>query len=141
MPVLQYDVKLFGIPHNLHVGQEVTVNFHAPQINNRGIFYTDSNGLEMQRRELNYRPTWDLTTLPGGLNITANYFPIGNGIAIEDYETKMQLVVMNDRSQGGSVIKEGRIEIMQNRRDNADDGRGTGELLDERVNDLTGPTV
>lgn len=38
---------------------------------------------------------------------------------------------MNDRSQGGSVIKNGRIELMQNRRLNVDDSRGMGEPLNE----------
>lgn len=41
------------------------------------------------------------------------------------------MVVMNDRSQGGSVIKNGRIELMQNRRLNVDDGRGVDEALNE----------
>lgn len=38
---------------------------------------------------------------------------------------------MNSRSQGGSVIKNGRIELMQNRRINRDDWRGMGEPLNE----------
>jgi len=41
------------------------------------------------------------------------------------------MVVMNDRSQGGSVIKDGRIEMMMNRRLARDDGRGMGEALNE----------
>ena len=43
----------------------------------------------------------------------------------------MQMVVMNSRSQGGSVIQDGRIELMQNRRLNKDDWRGMGDPLDE----------
>lgn len=38
---------------------------------------------------------------------------------------------MNDRSQGGSVLKNGRIELMQNRRLNEDDQRGIDEPLNE----------
>lgn len=76
------------------------------------------------------------------MNITANYFPIGSGIAIEDKETDMQLYVVNDRAQGGSVLKESRMEIMQTRRTNWRDGRGTGENLDELTpNNKTGITV
>jgi len=41
------------------------------------------------------------------------------------------MTVMNSRSQGGSVLDTGRIEIMQNRRMYYDDGRGMGEALDE----------
>jgi len=38
----------------------------------------------------------------------------------------MQMVVMNDRAQGGSSLVEGKIELMMNRRTNSDDGRGIG---------------
>jgi len=41
------------------------------------------------------------------------------------------MVVMNTRSQGGSVIEDGRIELMQNRRINKDDWRGMGDPLNE----------
>jgi len=128
--VFKVDVLLYGIPYDKKVGHEVTINFHAPLIANNGVFYTDSNGLEMQRRELNFRPTWDLT-LANSMNITANYYPITSAIAITDEVTDMQFVVMNSRSQGGSVIQDGRIEIMQNRRLNIDDQRGMGEALNE----------
>lgn len=104
------------------------MNFLAPEINNDGVFYTDSNGLAMQKRKLNYRPTWDLQ-LTANQNITANYYPINSAIAI--IEDDWQLTVMNSRAQGGSVIKNGRIELMQNRRINRDDWRGMGEPLNE----------
>jgi len=38
---------------------------------------------------------------------------------------------MNTRAQGGSVIKNGRVELMHNRRINVDDHRGMGEPLNE----------
>ena len=57
--LLRFDVLLYGLPAS-GGGHEVTVNFEAPQIDNRNIFYTDSNGLEMQRRQLNFRETWDV---------------------------------------------------------------------------------
>ena len=40
--------------------------------------------------------------------------------------------VMNGRSQGGSALAPGNIELMQNRRIPADDDRGMGEYLDEK---------
>lgn len=72
----------------MEVGHEVTVNFFDYDLENGGVFYTDSNGLEMQPRILNYRPTWDLQLLNGGLNVTANFYPVTAGIAIQDAETK-----------------------------------------------------
>jgi lysosomal alpha-mannosidase len=41
------------------------------------------------------------------------------------------MTVLNDRSQGGSVVQEGRIELMQNRRLFFDDDRGVDEVLNE----------
>lgn len=128
LPVLRFDVELYGIPYNKKIGHEVTVNFIAPEINNKGIFYTDASGLAMQKRQLNFRPTWDLQ-LTQNQNITANYYPVQSAIAI--VEDDWQLTVMNSRSQGGSVIVDGRIELMQNRRINNDDWRGMGEPLNE----------
>ena len=58
MPMIRVEVDLDGIPFHEQASQEVTVNFYA-DINNNGVFWTDSNGLEMQRRELNKRPSWD----------------------------------------------------------------------------------
>jgi hypothetical protein len=72
---------LYGIPYDPQIGHEITVNFIAPEINNKGVFFTDSNGLAMQKRVLNFQPTWNLTTEPW-LNITANYYPVGSAIAI-----------------------------------------------------------
>ena len=53
----------------------------------------------------------------------------------------MQMVVMNSRSQGGSVIQDGRIELMQNRRLNKDDWRGMGDPLNETDQDGNGISV
>jgi hypothetical protein len=73
----------------------VTVNFYSLDINNENTFYTDANGLEMQKRVLNYRPTWDLKASD---NITSNYYPIQTAIAIRDAKTGNQMTVMNSRS-------------------------------------------
>jgi hypothetical protein len=48
---------------------------------------------------------------------------------------------MNDRSQGGSVIKDGRVELMQNRRLYVDDSRGVDEPLNETDQEGNGISV
>jgi lysosomal alpha-mannosidase len=48
---------------------------------------------------------------------------------------------MNDRSQGGSVIDESKIELMQNRRLFKDDARGVDEALNETDSFGNGITV
>lgn len=43
-----------------NLGKEVTLNLQT-KYNNGKTFYTDSMGLEEQKRVLNYRPTWNYT--------------------------------------------------------------------------------
>jgi len=132
--IIKFEVDLGSLPPIYYDGFEVVANFHSSMDNNQ-TFWTDSNGLEMQKRILNYRPTWDLVNknYKDSLeNITANYFPVQSAISMRDEYTGKQFTVMNDRSQGGSALKNGNIEFMQNRRIPADDGRGMGEYFNER---------
>ena len=64
---------LYGIPLS-DQGKEVTVNWKSLEIDNNSTFFTDSNALEMQKRILNKRPTWD--SLETHENISSNYYPI-----------------------------------------------------------------
>ena len=66
------------------------------------------------------------------MQVSSNYYPINSAIAFRDTNTNMQMTVMNDRSQGGSVIEAGAIELMQNRRLLFDDNRGVEEPLNEK---------
>ncbi|KAG9337365.1 hypothetical protein JZ751_028785 [Albula glossodonta] len=120
-------------------GKEVITRLET-SINSSGLFYTDSNGREvLERRECSheadrrpgggmrdFRPTWDLKqTEP----IAGNYYPINSRMYIKDKE--QQLTVVTDRSQGGSSILDGSLEIMLHRRLLVDDYRGVGEALSE----------
>ena len=78
--VSEWTLKLGSIPLQA-VGKEVVIQFYTPNINNNNTFYTDSNGLEMQERILDYRPTWNFTSV---LNITQNYYPVNSAIVIRD---------------------------------------------------------
>jgi hypothetical protein len=59
---IKWKVRLHGIPIEDHKGKEVVVNWVLEDFVNDGEFYTDSNGLEMQKRVLNYRPDFTLNT-------------------------------------------------------------------------------
>ena len=111
MPVIKYD------------GKEVVAKWQALEFDNDATFYTDSNGLEMQKRVLNKRPGWTVDT---DQKVSSNYYPINSAIAIRNANSSNQITVMNDRSQGGSVLENGTIELMQNRRLMHDDRRGVG---------------
>lgn len=113
----------------------MVANFHVLNFDNDKTFYTDSNGLEMQKRILNYRPTWNIEDNyvddSQKEDITANYYPITSAISMKDKGSDRVFTVMNDRTQGGSALSAGNIEMMQNRRVLADDDRGVAENLDE----------
>jgi hypothetical protein len=84
----------------------VTLNIKT-NIKNALTFFTDSMGLEEQERRINYRPTWNLfVDEPTG----GNYYPINSMIRIQDTEqANRSITVLTDRSQGGSVLREGEI--------------------------------
>ncbi len=50
---------------------------------------------------------------------------------VEDKEKNVQMAVMNDRAEGGSAYKNGRIELLINRRFATDDDLGLGQPLNE----------
>jgi hypothetical protein len=60
--LVEFEVKLHGIPVDDKLGKEVVANWQVIGFDNDSTFYTDSNGLEMQKRILNYRPDWTLVT-------------------------------------------------------------------------------
>lgn len=95
-------------------------------------FWTDSNGLGMVKRVLDKRPDYDIQEGDDYQieNITANYYPVDSAIYVEGNGIRM--TVLNDRAQGGSSLRDGTIELMQNRKIPADDHKGVGEWLMER---------
>jgi len=62
------------------------------------------------------------TTGVDRLNIPANYYPVTSMISIRDEKTAM--TVLNDRAQGGSSIKPGRLELALNRKTSGPDMGG-----------------
>jgi len=94
------------------------MEFKIDNFDNNGTFYTDSNGLEMQKRVLNYRPTWDINRnyAESYDNITANFYPVTSAITIKDPWQNKTFTVMNDRAQAGSSLSPYSIQLMQNRR-------------------------
>lgn len=131
LALIKIDVDLESLPmQEVQNGYEVVPNFHVNNFENNKVFYTDSNGLEMQKRILNYRPTWvwDVTAQP----VSQNYYPINSAMSLKDPSSHRQFTVMNDRSQGGTSMLPGTIELMQNREAPSDDNKGVGEPLREK---------
>lgn len=100
---------------------------------NKGHFETDSNGMNMVKREWNYRPDYTLnyTNEP----TSCNFFPINSALTFTDADfPEHRLTVVNDRAQAGSSpTYNGKsfIEMMVHRRLLHDDDRGVGQCLNE----------
>lgn len=86
----------------------------------------------MTKRILNHRDSYEISNLEYlSQNVSHNYYPITSAISIMDQNNSNQMIVMNDRSQGGSSISNGSIELMMTRRMNTMDGYGIHEILNE----------
>ncbi|XP_033821330.1 lysosomal alpha-mannosidase [Periophthalmus magnuspinnatus] len=122
---LELEWTIGPVPIDDDLGKEVITRLDT-NIKSGGVFYTDSNGRELLRRRKDFRPTWDLKQSEP---IAGNYYPINSRAFIMDEEN--QLTVVTDRSQGGSSIQNGSLEIMLHRRLLYDDVRGVAEPLNE----------
>ena len=61
-------------------GKDILVNFDFEDFcTDNNTFWTDSNGLEMQKRVLDQRPTWDINLTQ---HVAGNYYPVGSAVAI-----------------------------------------------------------
>lgn len=111
-------------------GKDVTMNWKMFNgFDARETFWTDSNGLEMEERNIKELNRIDQT-------IAGNMYPITSAIAMRDHKegSNTQVTVMNDRTQGGAadLSDKSTIELIQHRRLNKDDDKGVIEPLDER---------
>lgn len=120
---LELEWTVGPIPIGDQKGKEVISRFDT-DLKTDGLFYTDANGRQILQRRRNSRETWALQqTEP----VAGNYYPVNSRIFIRDKNT--QLTVLSDRSQGGSSIVDGSMELMVHRRLLFDDFRGVGEEL------------
>lgn len=61
----------------------------------------------MLKRVRNHRDTWKVNLLE---QIAGNYYPVTAKIAIED--NNMRLAILTDRSQGGTSLLDGSVDLM-----------------------------
>ena len=130
----EFEFTVGPIPIKDGWGKEIISRFTS-NLASEKTFYTDANGREMQRRVRFHRDTYEINlTEP----VASNYFPVDSRIAIQDRAAGVQLTVLTDRSQGGSSMNDGEVELMIHRRLLYDDHFGVGEPLNEPGRDGRG---
>jgi lysosomal alpha-mannosidase len=134
-PYVEFEWTVGPIPCSDMISREIISRYDS-DIANGGTFYTDANGRQIMTRKLNFQPTYDYAN---DEPISGNYYPVNSRIFIKD--DSKQLTLLTDRSQGGSSLTDGSIELMVHRRDLYDDGFGVGEALNETGTDGRGLVV
>ena len=61
------------------LGKELVLQYQT-NLSTGSTFYTDANGRELQKRVLDYRPTWDLKVEEP---VSGNYYPLTAAIAVK----------------------------------------------------------
>lgn len=79
------------------VGQEVTINWAAHQINSQALFYTDSNAYRVSQRNVWKNKTYTEREQNKPVKTSSFFYPVNSGVFIEDKTRNLQMVVMNDR--------------------------------------------
>ncbi|XP_054262638.1 alpha-mannosidase 2 isoform X2 [Macrosteles quadrilineatus] len=134
LPNVKHTVILYNSPgadglglevHNLVDISSLNTNYElvmriSSNINNKNVFHTDLNGLQMIKRKR-------FSKLP----LQANYYPMPTAMYIEDDDTRLTL--LSAQPLGVASLREGQIEVMQDRRLLQDDNRGLDQgVLDNR---------
>lgn len=141
--IIEFNVETAPIPLKDNKGKDIIATWKVfDEFDPKGVFYTDSNGLEMQER-LIQNQSHPFNTVnavinngkgPNFLTIAANYYPVSSAIAMRDKSelSNIQVTVMNDRPQGGSAdLQKATIELMHFRRLNQEDRNNKVEILNE----------
>eukprot|EP00474_Spongospora_subterranea_P012285 CRZ12743.1 hypothetical protein [Spongospora subterranea] len=90
----------------------------------------------MMRRQRDSRATWPLNNKEP---VASNYYPVTTAISVRDDAATITL--LTDRSQGGSSLESGQIEVMVHRRLLHDDHLGVSEPLNETGADGRGLVI
>jgi lysosomal alpha-mannosidase len=115
-------------------GKEVVVRYSTNLVTNKS-WATDSNVRDMIPRVRDYRATWPYQVYEP---VAGNYVPVNSRIITSDVSSGVTLSVTTDRTQGGSSMVDGSLELMVHRRLQQDDRRGVGEPINEPGLDASG---
>ena len=103
--------------NNVKSSIDIILNIQS-NLQTNGEFYTDSNGIKMQKRS-------SITN-----SIKHKIYPIGRAISIKENNNK--ITIYNDRPEGGTSLGDGNLLVILNRMTASDDNKGCFENLYEK---------
>ncbi|ODN03792.1 Lysosomal alpha-mannosidase, partial [Orchesella cincta] len=131
--LVEFEWLVGPVPVEDGYGKEVVTKYTTP-MKTKGVFFTDSNGRHLIRRERNKRETYPFSKFE---KVAENYYPVPSRMLISEKDylalNGQTVVVLNDRSQGGTSMRDGEVELLIHRRLIYDDAFGVGEPLNEKA--------
>ncbi|KAH9635891.1 hypothetical protein HF086_002451, partial [Spodoptera exigua] len=124
LPTIEADWVVGPIPIADELGKEIFVRY-VTDLNNDGVFYTDSNGRQTMKRIRDKRPTYTPTIAD-----STSAVALTSKIYIEDTKKNIRFSVFTDRCQGGTSLLDGNIDLFLHRRIFTDD-TGFKAILNE----------
>jgi lysosomal alpha-mannosidase len=125
---IEFDWVIGPIPVEDKIGKEYITRFNIDGFKTDNTFYTDANGRQIVKRMKDHRDTWKLNVTEP---VAGNYYPVNSRIFVRDVNKGYQMTVLTDRTQGGTSMSDGTIELMVHRRLLHDDAFGVSEALSE----------
>ncbi|XP_061174982.1 lysosomal alpha-mannosidase-like [Saccostrea echinata] len=138
MPFVEVEWTVGPINIKDKLGKEYITLYDTQSMASGDLFYTDANGREILERQRDHRNTWNFNNTE---HVAGNYYPVNSRIFIQDKNQNQQLTVLTDRSEGGSSLESGSLELLVHRRLLYDDHFGVGEPLNETGADGQGLIV
>lgn len=126
---VEFEFTVGPIPFADGLGKEVITRYTSADLgDSAGAWVSDSNGRDALLRRRNARQSFNYTVYEP---VAGNFVPVNLFTALSSPGKGLQLSVVTDRTQAGSSMADGSLELMVHRRIQADDSRGVGEPHNE----------
>lgn len=147
-PIKSMNNKTFILGVDSDIDNEITVQYNTSngsyKNETQAEFWTDSNGVQMMRRVVNYKHNYNHTF---NEKVAINFYPVTTAMSIRSkiskfynenkyaYLTPMErmLTIFSDRPQSGGALRKGEMMLMLLRSGLVDDARGVAERLYETM--------
>jgi hypothetical protein len=126
---VEFEFTIGPIPWADGLGKEVVSRFSSANFGDSGgAWLSDANGRDSLPRRRDHRASFNYTVFEP---VAGNFVPVNLFTALASPGAGLQLSVVTDRTQAGSSMADGSLELMVHRRLLADDSRGVGEPHNE----------